>query len=101
MVHKYQQTGITLRTLGSGRPRKTSLSDDHFLRLWILRNRGNTTVSVQDLLQIRGVVLSKQTVYRHLKEVNLKAKGHVKESKLLSTKRNLVENYGDWNIPEW
>nr|XP_022910776.1 uncharacterized protein LOC111421815 [Onthophagus taurus] len=104
-IRKYEQTGSTARKVGSGRPRKTSPRDDRFLKLRILRNRSNTAVNVQqDLRQIRGVAISKQTVCRHLKEVNLKARRPAKGPKLLpehrAVRRNFVQNYGEWNISE-
>lgn len=105
-IHKYEQTGSTARRVGSSRPRKTSPRDDRFLRLRILRDRSNTAVNVQqDLRQIRGVTISKQTVCRRLNEVNLKARRPAKGPKLLpqhrAARRNFVENYGQWNIREW
>ena len=76
------------------------------MRLRILRNRSNTAVNVQqDLRQIRDVAVSKQTVCRRLKEFDLKAKRPANGPKLLpeyrAARRNFVENYAQWNIPEW
>lgn len=105
-IRKYEETGSTARKVGSGRPRKTSRRDDRFLRLQILRNRSNTAVNAQqDLRQVRGTIVSKQTVCRRLHEINLKARRPAKCPKLLRThraaRRNFVQNYGQWNIQEW
>ncbi|CAG9817238.1 unnamed protein product [Phaedon cochleariae] len=89
-IRKYEQTGSTARRI--------LLSGFYGIDQILVNVQ-------QDLRQICDVAVSKQTVCRRLKEVNLKARSPAKGPKLFpehrAARRNFVENYGQWYIPEW
>ncbi|XP_038209023.1 uncharacterized protein LOC119830186 [Zerene cesonia] len=72
-LKRYRETGSYSRRPGSGGFRCTSVRDDRFILLAVLRNRYLTAVEIRHRLQVtRGVNVSERTVRRRMEEVNLK-----------------------------
>ena len=82
-VQRYRRTGSYVRRRGQGRKRATSAVDDRFIRVQTLRNRRQTAVQTQNLLEeVRNVRVSERTVRRRLNEGGLKSYVPTKAPKL-------------------
>lgn len=75
IVKRFKETGSIERKKGSGRPRKTTIVEDHFIRLQCLRNRFKTSVELKaDLYRARRTEISSRTVRRRLVTIGLPAR---------------------------
>jgi Transposase. len=68
----YDETGQFTRRVGQGHACMTTLQDDHYVTIYVLRRRSATARKLQqDLRMVTGVMVSDQTVRNWLKEVSL------------------------------
>lgn len=105
-LKRYQETGRYSRRPGSGGVRCTSVRDDRFITLAILRNRYLTAVEIRHRLQItRGVNVSERTVRRRMEEVNLKARRPARGPLLLRQHRvarlQFAREHVNWTHEQW
>ena len=72
---RFNATGSTVERRQTGRPRATSIRQDRFLVLSALRQRTATANNLRGQLRATAnVVISDQTVWNRLREVNLRAR---------------------------
>lgn len=105
-VKRYRESGEYSRRPGSGRKRATSRADDRFVKMTSLRNRFLTAVDVRDRLQnVRGVVVSTETVRRRLKQAGLASRRPVKSPQLTREHRvrrlAFAERHLNWTVEQW
>lgn len=105
-LKRYQETRSYTRRPGSGGVRCTSVRDDRFIVLEILRNRFLTAVEIRRRLQIiRGINVSERTVRRRMEEVNLKARRPARGPELLRQHRvarlRFAREHADWTYEQW
>ena len=79
----------------TGRKRKTSLNDDRFIIMQILRNRHTSAAGTRNRLErVRNIRVSERTVRRRLVEANLRAR---RPATALSSSENILSL--DCNLP--
>lgn len=105
-LRRYQETGSYTRRPGSGGVRCTSVRDDRFIILEILRNRYLTAVEIRQRLQIvRGINVSERTVRRRMDEVNLRSRRPARGPELLREHRvarlRFAREHANWTHEQW
>ena len=104
---RYEDTGKMERKSGSGRPRKTTESDDRFLVVQCKRNRKKTAVELATTIknEDNAPKVSPRTVRRRLTEAGYPARKARK--KPLLTKRHRrdrlkwAKEHKDWTVEQW
>lgn len=105
-VKRFRETGQHSRQRGQGRPRCTQPTDDRFMRVTALRNRGITGNEIKNLIrQVRHVSISSRTVRRRLNESNLRAR-HPARVPLLTTAHKMArlrfaQDHVNWTLEDW
>ena len=104
---KFRNTGTIDRKVGSGRPRKTTPAQDHFLQMNALRNRTVTAPALnRDLQNATGVTVSNETVRKRLHEAHLLARRPAvrvpvtvahRRHRLTFAQNHLVWGRADWD----
>ncbi|XP_018404427.1 PREDICTED: uncharacterized protein LOC108781054 [Cyphomyrmex costatus] len=105
-LKRKQETGINTSCHRSGRPRKTSKSEDKFICVQSKRNRTRTAPEIRvELNSIRKTEISVTTVQRRLREYGLK--GYIAAKKPLLRKQNKVKRlnwarkHNYWTTEQW
>lgn len=104
-LRRYRETGSLSRRSGQGRPRATNRTDDRFVQLYSVRNRGSNAVEMsQRLRAVRGVQVSAETV-RRLAEYGLAPYRLVRGPLLTAQHRRerlqFAHEHLEWTEAEW
>lgn len=103
---KFQKTGTYSDAKRSGRPRKTTLRDDHVIRRVAVRSPTSSASKIRSVLLARGAKVSRRTVSRRLvDDFGLKAHKPAKKPRLtpaMKAKRlNFAKKHSKWTIQQW
>lgn len=106
LLRKHTETGNDLRRHGSGRRRKTTVAEDRFMRIQVLRNRTATARDVQrDLLRATGRLISDQTVRNRLHKAQMASRRPAKVRQLLVRHRQarlqFAREHRHWQLQHW
>lgn len=106
MLTRFAETGSDSRRRGQGRPRCTAPGDDRFLAISTLRTRTVTSTRLQQTLRsARGTNISRSTVRRRLREVNLASYRPAIVPRLRRQHRvarlAYARNHVDWTDAQW
>lgn len=106
VLKKYRETGKIQRIKGSGRPRKTTRVDDHFLKIYSLRNRFKTSSDIRNALyRARGTSISSSLVRYRLCKEGLRARRPIKKPylKLVHRQKRLswAREHVSWTEEMW
>lgn len=106
LVRRYRETGGYKRRPGQGRKRSTTAIDDRFLRLTALRIRHCTARQIKnELLTVRNVNVTSQTVRNRLREQGIRARIPAKGPILTREHRihrlQFARDHRDWTAENW
>ena len=97
IIKNFKESGSIVVKKASGRPRKSSLRQDHLLKLIQLRDRGTTSTELAQEWQQAGVSAYASTVRHSLLEDGLMSRRAAK--KPLLSRKNI--RYRDWTAEDW
>ena len=105
-IIKFRELNIYDRKPGSGRKRKTSLNDDRFIIIQILRNRHTSTAETRNHLEhVRNIRVSERTVGMRLVEANLRARRPETGTELFREHRlarlQFANEHLNWTADHW
>ena len=105
-IERFRETGLYSRRPGQGRRRATNDNDDRFLRLQVLRERTvPATALARRLEDVRGTVVSPDTVRRRLREQNMlsrvPATGPLLNAGHRRQRLQFSRTYAEWDLDDW
>jgi len=102
---RFEIQGTVSRKVGSGRPRASTMKDDHRLKMTVLKDRKKTLVDHSKQFETaKGNSLSRVTISRRMKEMGFSSKRCAKKplltKKNISDRKTFASRYGtkdaDW-----
>lgn len=95
-IVKFNTDGTFRDSKRSGRPRKTTLRDDHAMRRIVMRSPMSSCKKIRAALRLKGTEISLSTVSRRLsKEFGLKSRKPARKPRLTP-----VMKKRDWTLPD-
>lgn len=106
LASRYRTTGKVCDRPRSGAPRKTDNTDDKFLRICALRHRSVTATQLQACLRdVRGTIVSRQTIRSRLHSFGLHARRPLRVTPLTQKHRSerlkWAQEHVTWTPQQW